>query len=227
MWEGEKNTYEFYYEYRDFVKNNLIQNITESLDYDLGDFTEKYRDIMTKVKIFFNYFLKGNSCETVFHKNDADRLELPYCYEWYDGLLNSNYFSAFNGILTYLDRIMEEWKQKRGDWEEVEKIFKDPTFLAVIAKMRRIWMVPYYWGSIESSNLIKTQLIDDERSMNVLLYILGGCIIVVYFVTLKTIIMKFQQSVLAWISILGMLPIELVKMNVFGLRYLKKLALDD
>lgn len=52
MWGEEKKTYEFYYDYKKHVKEHVIENITESLDYDLGDFTEKYRSVMTTVKFF-------------------------------------------------------------------------------------------------------------------------------------------------------------------------------
>lgn len=56
MWEGEKNTYQFYYDYKHYVKGHVIQNISESLDYDLGDFTEKYRKVMTTVRNNFIIF---------------------------------------------------------------------------------------------------------------------------------------------------------------------------
>lgn len=66
MWDGRKNTYEFYYDFRSFMKSNIIENITESLNYDLGSFTEKYRNVMTNVNFQKNF--KENS-EKNFKKN--------------------------------------------------------------------------------------------------------------------------------------------------------------
>lgn len=49
MWDGKLTTYDFYYEHREKTKEYILENITRSLDYDLGNFTDKYRSDMTKV----------------------------------------------------------------------------------------------------------------------------------------------------------------------------------
>lgn len=120
---------------------------------------------------------------------------------------------------------MQEWTQKRHSWEEVNKILKDPTFLAIVAKMRRIWMVPYYWGSIETSKLVNDQLKEDEKLETILMYFLIIFIVGVYFVIYRTFVLRFQSILLFWISVLGILPIDLLKGNLIGLRYLEKMAL--
>lgn len=121
--------------------------------------------------------------------------------------------------------LMEDWKQKRGSWKEVEKMYQDPGFLVIIAKMRRIWVVPYYWASIESSDLIKKQLVEDGKIMDRFIYVLSLLIFIGYWVIFKTMVLKFQETVLFWISILGIIPIDLLKRNLFGIRYLEKMAL--
>lgn len=120
---------------------------------------------------------------------------------------------------------MEDWRQKRGNWTDVEQMYKDPSFLVILAKIRRIWVVPYYWASIESSNSIKLQLIEDEKLMDRSVYFITPLIIVIFLVVFQKVILKFQENVLLWISILGVLPIDLLKRNLIGVRYLEKMAL--
>lgn len=40
------------------VKYNVLENITEALDYDLGNYTDIYVNQMSKVIYFFNFFIK-------------------------------------------------------------------------------------------------------------------------------------------------------------------------
>lgn len=56
MWDGTLNTSDFYYKHRDFTKEYVLENISESLDYDLGRFTEKYRSDLTKVKKNYEFY---------------------------------------------------------------------------------------------------------------------------------------------------------------------------
>lgn len=49
MWDGKLSTYDFYYDFRDFTKEYILNNLTTSIDYDLGNYTEKYVSDLTKV----------------------------------------------------------------------------------------------------------------------------------------------------------------------------------
>lgn len=172
-----------------------------------------------------NFINKGNSCETIFQAKSEDKADLPFCNEWYDGLLNSNYFNSLKGIITSLDKLMEEWGQKRANWDDVNKILKTPTYLAIIAKMRRIWMVPYYWGSIETSNIILEQLIDDGKLMDIVGVFANLELVLIFFFMYFSLVIQLQRIFLYWYSLLGILPIDLVKRNIVGVRYLEKIAL--
>lgn len=151
-----------------------------------------------------------------------DKRDNPRCFEWYDGLMNSNYFNAFKGVLTALDRLMEEWAQKRNSWEEVDQIFQTPTFLAIIGKMRRIWMVSFYYSTIVTSNIINTQLQEDTQFMGVLNSFIYLLLFFLSLLLYNSMVMKFQEIMVYFRETIGMVPLSLVERNVGLFNYLWK-----
>lgn len=70
-WDG-KTSLECYVESRDHMNQLLVKDVSESAEFDLGNFTEKFSEILTKVNFFFpknipekiikkyfNFFLRG------------------------------------------------------------------------------------------------------------------------------------------------------------------------
>lgn len=55
MWNNVDSE-SFYYEYREIIKNSIIKNLTESLEYDLGNMTQKYQNDLTIVKKILSIF---------------------------------------------------------------------------------------------------------------------------------------------------------------------------
>lgn len=49
MWDGKLSTYDFYFKHKEFTKRYILDNFTESLEFDLGNYTEKYRGDLSTV----------------------------------------------------------------------------------------------------------------------------------------------------------------------------------
>lgn len=137
--------------------------------------------------------------------------------------MNSNMLNSFKGIFTSLDKIMDEWRQKRNSWEEVDQIFQSSTFLPIICKMRRIWIVTFYWGSTPTGNIIKKQLEEDKAFMGVFdMFFFVFFILLVVFMYFQ-IVLKLQGIMIYYSFSLSVIPLNLVQMNHILKTMLKKI----
>lgn len=127
--------------------------------------------------------------------------------------------------MTALDSLMEQWVQKRHSWEEVDKIFQSATFLAIISKMRRIWMVSFYWSTIPSSDLIKKQLEEDTEFMRVMNNFLTVFLVFMALAMFNFLVLKVQEIMVYFRSTIAMLPLELVMKNGGLFNYLKNVQI--
>lgn len=128
-------------------------------------------------------------------------------------MMGSNFLNSLKGIMTSLDRLINEWEQKRNSWEEVDEIFQSPTFLAIMGKMRRIWIVSYYWASVPASNILKQQLIDDSSFMKIFDNFYIGIISVLMLVIYKILVLNLQDIMIIYRNTLREIPLRLIMSN--------------
>lgn len=127
--------------------------------------------------------------------------------------MNSNLLSSFKGMLTSLDHIMDEWKQKRGSWDQVDQIFQTSTFLPIISKLRRIWIVSYYWASKPATNIINKQLEEDKELMGIVdMFFFAFLFLILVFMYFQ-IVLKLQEIMIYYSFGLSVLPLKLVQKN--------------
>jgi len=145
IWNTE--ALEIYEYFKDLTKNKLIANFTEALDYDLGNYTAKYRNDLLKVKACGNVFLS---------------LEPHLCNESYAGVVNSNLLTSMNGIIDILEDFIRNWQVIRHDWGKVKQMLSTKTFRSIWAKADSMIFDLYYFIVLEI-----TKTIVDETGSNI------------------------------------------------------------
>ena len=81
------------------------------------------------------------------------------------------------GMITSLEILIDEWKQKRSNFEEVKKMMKNSRFQFIFSKFDAIVGNLYYYLCLDSSNLLIQQIGTSNLVLNNL--VRGGISIMV------------------------------------------------
>lgn len=115
--------------------------------------------------------------------------------------------------MTVFEGFIQEWEQKRGSWEEVDSIFKTFSFTSFISNGRKMWIVIFYWASIEPSNILNKQLPQDLRFVKTATFIFGIFVIGVTFALYFTFSKSLQKVMIYFNCTIQILPLLLVEKN--------------
>lgn len=147
---------------------------------------------------------------------------LSKCSEYYDGLFTSNFLSTLRAMITSLDMIIDEWQNKRHDWQVAKTLLRQKKFDMLLSRFGDIMSTIYYWATIESSNLMMKELDENAlltKSTSILIY---SFTVVFSFLAYFLIVKKIQEIMSAFLSVLLILPIFLIERNVVLVHHLIK-----
>lgn len=160
----------------------------------------------------------------------------PWCYNYYNGLLNANLLSSMKGIISYLDNYMsvhddyieaynKEYENgnigngnnyvpgSNGDGYEFEIYPKSHPVLNHKsmgiwgAKFRRVFQVFYYWLTLEPADYIIEEVNKDRQYLNLMSNIcLIGFFLIAYQMY-KQVVMKVKTARALWVDMVRILPL--------------------
>jgi len=128
-----------YNEFKEMINIKLVDNLTEALTYDLGNYTSKFREDV----------LEHNACGYIFHS-----LEPELCSSSYGGVTNANLITSIKGMVVILDGFVENWKVLRTDFEEVKQMMASREFKSIWAKADSMIFDLYYFIVLEISKTL-------------------------------------------------------------------------
>lgn len=115
--------------------------------------------------------------------------------------------------MTTFDKLIDEWKQRRHDWEQTKEFLNNKKFAMLYAKIRQCFSTMYYWGTTDTTNLLMGE-INSDRSVaeNVILFI-EFTNIILFFVFYFWIVGTLGAVMVEYYSVLKILPLDLVNKN--------------
>lgn len=141
VWGG--SSLETFEHFQLFIKDNIIPNYTEALTYDLGNYTDKYKeDVMIK-----------KACGYAMLS-----LNQELCPDIYGGILNTNLLGVLKEMLITLSTMIEKWKDARHDWKEVRKILDTKLVQGMWAKYDVISLDIYYFIVLELTATVMAEI---------------------------------------------------------------------
>lgn len=133
LWNGTSNIWQkpsdvAFEDFQTYISDCLIANFTDSLEYDLGTYTEEYRSLMSSTP----------ACGRIFLTEDL----AYFCKIAASGGLNSPFITSLRHISQTQITTYEKWKVSRGSFESAIDLLYDSEFRQ---EMGFIDMVCYQW----------------------------------------------------------------------------------
>ena len=146
-----------------------------------------------------------------------------HCTLYYDGLFNSNLLSAMKGMLVVLENLIEQWLQKRGDFQEVLQLFQEKKFVSILTKFDDIVETLYYWNGAQTSTLLISELDNSlsyvEITHHLYLPLIFIIAVIFYFIFVRAI----RKVMINFYSILLIMPFSLIESNTIMVHHLSKI----
>lgn len=145
------------------------------------------------------------------------------CHLYCDGLFTGNLINSLKGMMITLDMLIDQWKDKREDWEAVKGMFTQPRFVYIISTAQQLLYNFYYWSSVD---IVAFMRLHKQYHLNLLadielifgaasfLFLMFGIFYVVRMV--QDVMVKVYSSVL-------IMPIYLIKKNKVMIQRLQKI----
>lgn len=146
------------------------------------------------------------------------------CYLFNDGLFTGNLLNSLKGMVTSLEMQVEEWNQKKENWEDVKGMFKNPRFVFVIAAMQPVLYNYYYWTT---TGCLKAYKYYSEKYIGLLKISLTSFFIfsiIILLLTLGVTFTQIKRSMGNVYSVLFITPMFLLHRNKFLSLRLRKVA---
>ena len=154
-----------------------------------------------------------------------DKILNRRCHEYYDGMFNSNYLNSMKGIITTLDNYLREWQQKRSSWKEVQEMFTEPSLAALAVNFRPIYIVSYYWFTIEPSDLLLKELNINSNNLSLVTFCSGVVFSLFSVFMYFKVVNAIQVNMVMFYTTLQVMPISILKRNqilAYRLRKVKR-----
>lgn len=100
--------------YSEYISKNILANFSESIDWNLGNFTDEYRGIMTN----------NIACGSILLVGEMEYL----CKTAYNGALNSPLLTVFRHIHSTQRELMDKWRISRYSWNLTLELLYDEQF---------------------------------------------------------------------------------------------------
>lgn len=147
----------------------------------------------------------------MFAYGESNQHEL--CGIYLDGLFSSNYLNTLKSLLATFDRLIDEWKQIRGDWGRTKEFLNNKKFAMFYAKLRQCFSTMYYWGTTDTTNLLMGEINSDRSVVENLVLFIELTNVVLFFVFYFWIVSALGSVMVQYYSVLKILPLGLINKN--------------
>lgn len=199
-----------------YIESEVMLNLTHTFDYDLGNFTDEYRNMIIKVRKFTNP--KGNSCQTVYFLE-----EHKYCYKYFNGLFNSNMYSSLKGIIESFKNVIFNWESARISVSKMKELMYMPEIIHFLHFFSNIMSYQYYAFTVGASNTIMLELSKNLEFVNIYSSIFEYTFLLIYLLAALLLIRPIQRIMENYYNIFYVIPFELFEMNIAIRQKIKKI----
>ena len=84
--------------------------------------------------------------------------DIDGCSEAYDGLLNTNVLNSFRGMLTTMETLIENWRDRRYSDEKVKELLNRKNVASMIATFESLLEIYYIFSTVNYADTIKAEI---------------------------------------------------------------------
>jgi len=196
-------------EFQGYITQSLLANFTESLDYNLGNYTETYMSMMTSVP----------SCGRLFLLDDLSY----FCEFAYSGGLNSPLLTSLRHIAQTQKNVYEKWKVSRNSFEESISLLYDSEFKAGLAFLDIVAMDLYFNFGQDIGASLLGQIYESLIIVTMFKYWTYGLLVIWSFCTSIAVWRNVKDSLRRILSIIKLVPERMIWEKGLLLKKLAKL----
>lgn len=120
--------------------------------------------------------------------------------------------------------LIDQWQQKRGDWEAVKEMFKQPRFVFVVSSSQQLLLSFYHWSLEELSRALKDYQWYHLELLENCDFIFNSFCAMTFFVGIVFVVQKVQNVMVKVYSSIIIMPVYLIKRNKVLIQRLQKIV---
>lgn len=132
--------------YSNYVKNNVIQNLTDSLDKDLGNVTSFLHGIYTN----------ENFCEVEMRPKG-----FAWCGTYLNGALNTGIIEILKSLRAMFQEWITLWKDRRATYAGIVSVLNSAKSVDFLPTFNKVLVRIYYAITSPANNAIYAELADN------------------------------------------------------------------